>query len=92
MVLASNPYICVARQNGELWQSILIEACFAFGQCSALAARTAGGFCAENMMYQIDAIENRVGRNVQSRLHKFADGDFHFSDRTFPDRILVESY
>jgi hypothetical protein len=40
-----------------------------FGRCSALVARPAGGFCAEIMMYhQMDAIENRIERHVQSRL------------------------
>jgi hypothetical protein len=57
------------------------------GQCSALAARTAGGFCVENMLYQMDTSENRVGHYVQSHLHQFADGDFHI-----PDRVSVESY
>jgi len=58
-----------------------------FGRFSALAARPAGGFFTQNMMYQLDAIENLVGHCVQSHLHKYADGDFNY-----PDRILVESY
>jgi hypothetical protein len=41
----------------------------------------AGGFCAENMMYQLDAIEIRIGRYVQSHSQGFADGSFNFSDR-----------
>jgi hypothetical protein len=44
------------------------------------------------MTHQMDTSENQVGRNVQSRLQKFADGGFYFPDRNFPDRILVESY
>jgi hypothetical protein len=57
-----------------------------FGLCSALAAETDGGLCTENIMYQMDAFGNRDGHFVHGHLHKFADDDFHFSDR-----VSVES-